>query len=83
MRFADPDNDGGHVVVEIRDDGEGFDHDRANGGFGLLGMRERVSLLRDELDVVSQAGRGATVSARIPVERRADSEREPVRPSGG
>jgi signal transduction histidine kinase len=42
--------------VEIRDDGRGFDPRSPADGFGLLGMRERVTLAGGELDVTSQPG---------------------------
>jgi signal transduction histidine kinase len=61
-----------HVAFLVDDDGVGFDteqafaaHDRR---LGLVGMRERASLLGGTLDVESQPGRGTTVIARIPAE---------------
>jgi two-component system, NarL family, sensor histidine kinase DevS len=42
--------------VEIRDDGRGFDPQSPAEGFGLLGMRERVTLAGGELDVTSRPG---------------------------
>ena len=57
----------------IEDDGCGF-HDvpareegSLNGGLGIAGMRERLSLIGGELEVESSAGAGTTVFARIPV----------------
>jgi PAS domain S-box-containing protein len=56
-------------LLRVRDDGIGFDvkaaRDRAIGGasLGLLGMEERVSLLRGRFDVQSRRGEGAEVSA--------------------
>jgi len=60
----------GHVIVSVRDDGQGFDPSARAEGFGLLGMRERVELLDGTLTVVSAAGEGTTLSARLPVRRR-------------
>jgi two-component system, NarL family, sensor histidine kinase DevS len=54
----------------VRDDGDGFEPDRVAGGFGLLGMRERVALVRGELDVISRPSAGTLLTARIPVQRR-------------
>jgi signal transduction histidine kinase len=59
------------VEVEVRDDGRGFDPADTSDGFGLLGMRERVALVRGTFDVRSRRGEGTTVTARIPVQRRA------------
>jgi signal transduction histidine kinase len=82
VRIADPDDDDGHVLVEIHDDGKGFDPENADRGFGLLGMRERVALVQGELDVRSAVGEGTAVTARIPVARRTSDDREPVTPAG-
>lgn len=57
------------VEVTIRDDGRGFDPTATNGGFGLVGMRERVELAGGELRIEAATGRGTTVSAAIPLQR--------------
>ena len=44
IRVSDPDEDAGQLEVEVDDDGVGFDPERVDGGFGLLGMRERLAL---------------------------------------
>ncbi len=61
----------GVVVVEVRDDGRGFQSAEAGEGFGLVGMKERVAALRGSVDVDSTPGRGTLVTARLPVSRRA------------
>jgi signal transduction histidine kinase len=58
------------VEVQVRDDGRGFDPGHTDGGFGLLGMRERVNLVSGTLELHSQPGIGTTIRARIPVARR-------------
>jgi signal transduction histidine kinase len=58
------------VQLTVTDDGAGFQTDATSAGFGLIGMRERVTLLGGELDFDSQPGAGTTVTARIPVQRR-------------
>jgi signal transduction histidine kinase len=58
------------VVVEIRDDGRGFDPAERREGFGLLGMRERVALVGGTLEIQSSMGAGTLVSARVPGRRR-------------
>jgi signal transduction histidine kinase len=61
-----------HLVLEIEDDGVGFelrrvDHPRASGeGLGLLGMRERLTLLGGRLEIESESGRGTRVIAIVP-----------------
>ena len=39
------------LVIEVQDDGVGFDPDERTGGFGLAGMRERVYLAGGTLDI--------------------------------
>jgi signal transduction histidine kinase len=58
------------VEILLRDDGEGFDPTAGAAGFGLIGMRERVSLVHGTLDIESAAGSGTTLRARIPLRRR-------------
>jgi len=57
---------GGDVLVEIDDDGDGFDPSAQTSGFGLAGMNERVYLAGGTLDVESSQG-GTTIRARLPV----------------
>lgn len=70
----------GMVCLCVRDDGDGFDPQARSEGFGLLGMHERVALLEGELHVDSAPGAGTTISARIPVRRRAG---DPAPPRSG
>ena len=60
--------DGDEVVLDVRDDGVGFDVDAPTGpsSFGLRGMRQRVARLAGDLTLESLAGRGTAVSARLP-----------------
>ena len=71
VRVVDPDDDDGELVIVVEDDGRGFDPDHVDGGFGLLGMHERVTLVRGQLDVASTPGDGTRLTATIPVQRRA------------
>lgn len=59
------------LLVEVRDDGKGFDPACAamQKSFGLLGMRERASVLGGSIDISSVPQRGTLVSLRIPVQR--------------
>lgn len=60
----------GRVTVLVADDGSGFDPAVRTGGFGLVGMRERVSLAGGQLEITSDAG-GSSVTADLPARRRA------------
>jgi signal transduction histidine kinase len=58
----------GQVILEVTDDGRGFDPggDRGSAGLGLQAMKERVSELEGELQVEAAPGRGTTVRATVP-----------------
>lgn len=63
----------GHVILEVCDDGVGFDTVAAstsplNGHFGLLGMRERVELAGGKWTVTTRPGHGTVVRADLPIE---------------
>jgi signal transduction histidine kinase len=54
-------------VLEIDDDGQGFDVELATWGMGLRNLRERVASLGGTLDVRSEPGKGTTVRATFPL----------------
>jgi len=59
----------GKIRIRVADDGSGFDPKTAGGGgFGLLGMRERVNLTGGRFDVRSGED-GTTITATLPVLR--------------
>ena len=58
---------GDAVVLEVEDDGTGFDPERVLGrGHGLRNFRERTQRLGAELDIESAVGSGTTVRVTIP-----------------
>ncbi len=60
---------GDTVTLDIDDDGVGFDgkpQPQVGGGFGLLGMRERLEAVGGALEVESVPGQGTTVAASVP-----------------
>lgn len=61
--------DEGEIVVEIRDDGKGFDVTQVpeRPSLGILGMRERARHFGGELDIESRDSVGTTVVLRLPV----------------
>lgn len=59
------------VVLEVRDDGRGFDADRPGAGIraghlGIPGSRERAALVGGRVEVESAPGRGALVRLVLP-----------------
>jgi signal transduction histidine kinase/PAS domain-containing protein len=59
------------IVLEVEDDGDGFEPSASfPGHYGLLSMRERALRMGGGLDIDSSPGRGAKVRAWIPVDVR-------------
>ncbi|MFE6282176.1 sensor histidine kinase [Streptomyces sp. NPDC057877] len=56
--------DGARLVVA--DDGEGFAPNATTGGFGLLGMRERVQLVAGSVDIASAPDSGTRLTVTVP-----------------
>lgn len=61
-----------HALAIVEDDGAGFDVERQPAGemltrLGLLGMRERASLVQGSVNIESRPGKGTTVFVRIPL----------------
>ena len=54
------------IVLEIDDDGRGFDVDTTTPGMGLRNLRDRAESLGGKLEILSTPGEGTTVRATIP-----------------
>ena len=67
----------GHLEIQVRDNGVGFDARAVfgDGQLGLAAMRERVEILGGTFQVDSDIGRGTAVRARLPL-IVAEAERE-------
>jgi signal transduction histidine kinase len=59
----------GTIEIEVADDGRGFDAARPAGGFGLVGMRERVALAGGRMELASAPG-ATTLRVTLPARRR-------------
>jgi signal transduction histidine kinase len=59
--------EGEQVLMEVFDEGQGFDLNRASGGggMGLVTMRERAESLGGTFAISSQPGRGTNVQVRV------------------
>jgi two-component system, chemotaxis family, CheB/CheR fusion protein len=79
----------GELTITVEDDGRGFDVDTmlaratAENRLGLIGMRERVALVRGTLTIDSTPGRGTTVLIRIPILDQSAEEADDREPAGG
>jgi signal transduction histidine kinase len=62
--------DGARLLIEVSDDGSGFEPSApGGGGFGLRGIRERIAAAGGELTIESSPA-GTTVTARLPLSLR-------------
>jgi signal transduction histidine kinase len=60
----------GVLTLQIQDNGRGFDPTQNSTGFGLQGMKERVTALDGQFTLSSQPGTGCLVSVMVPLSLR-------------
>ena len=67
-----------HLILQVRDNGRGFDPEEAKArkSLGLVGMQERALLLNGELKVEGVPGSGTTMTLRIPLPPSALSKQD-------
>jgi signal transduction histidine kinase len=53
------------IRLQVRDDGVGADH--LDGGFGLIGIKERVTYLNGKVSTQTNLGQGFCLDVEIPV----------------
>lgn len=63
------------ILLRIKDDGDGFDTSSLqgisrddDGGFGIIGMKERIELLEGSFSISSEINAGTTVKVKLPYE---------------
>jgi signal transduction histidine kinase len=67
--------DNGAYLIEVRDNGKGFDVGKVQasydkrGSLGMVNMSERAEVLKAKLSIASAAGQGTRVMLRFPLER--------------
>jgi signal transduction histidine kinase len=54
------------LMIELQDDGQGFDLAQATSGFGLQGMQERLHLVGGKLQIQTTIGQGTLLRLSIP-----------------
>jgi signal transduction histidine kinase len=63
-------HDTGHVIIEVRDNGQGFDTGKVSPhSHGLDGMQHRVEAAGGELLIESSPGQGTHIRAKLPINR--------------
>lgn len=56
------------INVVVRDDGSGFDTEHIReGSFGLIGMKERIDLLKGTINITSNIGKGTIIIMKVPI----------------
>ena len=61
----------GRLILQVVDDGGGFDRATAARGLGFASMRERLNAVNGGLDVRTELGRGTRVEAWVPLRAKA------------
>ncbi|MFB2773314.1 sensor histidine kinase [Pelatocladus sp. BLCC-F211] len=54
------------IILELEDDGQGFDPDSPHSGFGLRGMQERIQILDGKLSIKSTPAQGTHIWITVP-----------------
>jgi signal transduction histidine kinase len=60
---------GDTLLLDVADDGTGFDARATTDGYGLVGMRQRLSRVGGMLTVESAPGSGTILNASVPLAR--------------
>ncbi len=55
-------------VLQVADDGQGFERQRVHGGLGLTSMQERIQMLGGTLRIDTRVGQGTTLTMEVPYE---------------
>ena len=56
------------INVVVKDNGAGFDTENVRqGAFGIIGMKERIELLKGSIKISSDIGNGSTILMKIPL----------------
>ncbi|MEM7382252.1 MAG: ATP-binding protein, partial [Bacteroidota bacterium] len=68
------DADENHILVQLKDNGKGFDTKKGKKGIGHKNIKSRVQKLEGSWDVKSAIGQGTTVSVKVPYEVQATGQ---------
>jgi two-component system sensor histidine kinase UhpB len=67
LEIVRPSTTGKSLRLQVTDDGQGCAAEMLKSGFGLLGIRERISSLGGEMAIQTQPQQGMTITASIPL----------------
>lgn len=68
----------GQLLLQITDDGCGFDLSSARPGLGMLGMRERAIALGGNLEIITAPGEGTSIKVCLPIKPKCDKAMQPA-----
>lgn len=57
----------GEMVIEVKDDGKGFDTEVPTEGMGLSNIRSRISSIKGNIEIVSGEGSGTQIRIVLPI----------------
>ncbi|BHH84854.1 sensor histidine kinase [Desulforhopalus sp. 52FAK] len=60
---------GTKLIVEVADEGVGFDADVNHDGFGLFSLEDRLLFVNGKISIMSSVGEGTIVQIRVPLEK--------------
>lgn len=60
-------NDPQNIILEIEDDGQGFDKEKISKGLGIANMRNRAELFGGYVKIFSEPGKGCLLHVSMPV----------------
>jgi len=55
------------IVLQITDNGKGFDMNQKTKSFGLLGMQERAGMMNGTLNITSEFGKGSSIHVEVEI----------------
>lgn len=55
------------ILLQVKDNGKGFDVSAKKGGIGLENIRRRVQMLQGKVDIISAPGKGCEVNIQVPL----------------
>ena len=58
---------GDHIMLDVEDNGKGFDLSGSSDGLGLKSLRSRVDYLQGQIDIDTAPGEGTSISISVPV----------------
>lgn len=76
------DREGDYLVIDIHDDGIGFDscdtqrRTAKQGGFGLFNVRQRIECVGGSIVIASEVGNGTRATIKIPLDKSQDGQGE-------